>query len=198
MSDHSAPPSPAWLSSDEIAPQKGIGDIYTRPRAPISFALPFALSSLNIRQRTHWAELSKQRKVLLQEVMAAIGGPRYYPRPPFDRARVTVVRCSAGQLDPDNLAASCKPLLDVLCVGSPTHPGSLGIIEDDNPRQCELVVKQNAVGRGDSATLVMIEHLPGGPLQAPAKPKRGKPAWVGKKDSPSRIRAAHAAGVWRG
>lgn len=128
-------------------------------RPPIAFVLPFALKSLNIRQRTHWAELSRERKRLIMEVMVAIGGPRYFPRPPFAKARVTVVRSSAGQLDPDNLVASCKPLLDALCVASNRHPGSLGIIEDDNAKQCVLVLKQDSAPRGDGATSVLVECL---------------------------------------
>lgn len=181
-------PTPAFLDDAEI-----------QARRPIRFTLPFALSSLNVRQRTHWAELSRERKSLAQEVMAAIGGPRYFPRPPFDRARVTVVRCSAGQLDPDALVGCVKPLLDVLCMASPTHPGSLGIIEDDNPRQCELVVKQSPAERGDGATVVLVEHVTGGvePL-APVKRKRSKPAWAKDKPSTSSIaRFERARAGWR-
>lgn len=128
-------------------------------RPPIAFVLPFALTSLNVRQRTHWTELSRERKRLIMEIMVAIGGPRYFPRPPFARARVTVVRSSAGQLDPDSLAACTKPLLDALCLASNRHPGSLGLIEDDNPRQCELVVRQTAAPRGAGATSVLVECL---------------------------------------
>ncbi len=144
----------------------------TEPRSPIVFTLPFALMSANVRQRTHWRELTAYRKQLVYEVMAAIGGPRHYPRPPFDRARVTICRCSAGTLDTDNLVAACKPLIDVLCAASLRHPDSLGIIEDDNPRQLELIATQAAVGQGNGVTVVRVEHVPGGPLSAAPKAKR--------------------------
>jgi len=142
-------PAPAFMDDAEISAS----------RPPIAFVLPFALTSLNIRQRTHWAELTRERKRLIQEIMVALGGPRHFPRPPFARARVTVVRSSAGQLDPDNLVASCKPLLDALCMHSNHHPGSLGIIADDNARQCELVVRQTTVPKGVGATAVRVECL---------------------------------------
>ena len=124
-----------------------------------TFTLPFALAGLNVRQRKHWGALTSERNELAKEVMAGIRGPRHYPRPPLNRARITVVRCCAQPLDPDNLVASVKPLLDVLCVKSATHPAGLGIIVDDNAKQCELVVKQSSAPRGKGATIVSIEEL---------------------------------------
>jgi hypothetical protein len=122
------------------------------------FTLPFALPSLNVRDRQHWATRGRQKKRLAQEVMAAIGGPRHYPRPPFASARVTVWRHSPGALDADNLAASCKPLLDVLCSASPRHPGGLGIIQDDAPGVLQLVMHQQQAPRGTQFTRVWIER----------------------------------------
>ena len=120
----------------------------------IEFVLPFALKSLNKRQRLHWSTLSRERKLLAQEVMAALGGPRYYPRPPIRRVRLTVRRSSYRLLDTVNLWGSAKDLEDVLCVKSATHPAGLGIIEDDDQDHCELIVKQE---RGKPQTRVTIE-----------------------------------------
>lgn len=170
-------PAPAFMDDAEIA----------SPRE-IAFTLPFALASLNVRQRTHWAELHAEQQRMGQEVMAAIGGPRYYPRPAFERARVTVLRLSAGQLDPDNLAAACKPLLDALCMRSPRHPTGQGIIIDDASDRIELVVRQGDAGRGDGATMVRVEDLGAMPPKS-AKPKRGR-RQVG--DSKARIRKGAA------
>ena len=93
------------------------------------------------------------------EVMAAIGGPRYFPRPPLQRVKITVVRCSVGRLDPDNLAASTKSLLDVLCVKSSRHPTGLGIIEDDNSDLLTLELKQSSASQGAGSTIVRIERV---------------------------------------
>jgi hypothetical protein len=94
-----------------------------------------------------------------QEVMAAIGGPRYFPRPPWPRVRVTVVRCSFGQLDRDNLWASAKDLCDVLCERSSQHPTGLGICLDDTEAAMDLKVSQSNAPRGAGSTIVRIEPI---------------------------------------
>ena len=89
----------------------------------------------------------------------AIGGPRYRLSEPIPRARVRVQRYSSGTLDPDNLAASCKGLLDVLCRVSTTHPYGLGFIEDDSPDHIELIVTQEKCKRGTGSTIVSIAPM---------------------------------------
>lgn len=125
----------------------------------IVFSLPFLLDSLNEQLRQHWAKRSKAKWDLSQEVMAAVGGPAHYPRPPWRKVRVTVNRCSAGRLDLDSLAGSVKPLLDVLCVESPIHPSGLGFFEDDRPDLLDLRVTQSSAPPGSGSTLVRIECL---------------------------------------
>jgi hypothetical protein len=125
----------------------------------VAFVIPMVLPSLNEMLRLHWAERKRRQEKLAQEVMVALSGPRHFPRPPFANAKVTVVRHSAGALDADNLTASCKPLCDVLCVNSPTHPSGLGIIEDDAPGKCELHVMQQRAGRGAGFTAVRVDEL---------------------------------------
>lgn len=125
----------------------------------IAFVLPMALPSLNVRLRTHWAKASREQAELAWNVMAAMGGPHWIPHPPFAKARVTVVRHSAGSLDPDSLAGHVKPLLDVLCAHSRVHPVGLGVIEDDAPAKCELVVTQQRAARGEAFTAVRVEEL---------------------------------------
>jgi hypothetical protein len=135
----------------------------------LSFTLPFSTESLNKRDRKHWAVKRSDKTRLANEVMVGIGGPRYFPHPPFARARITVERCSAGRLDPDNLAASCKGLLDVLCVPTPTHPNGLGIIDDDTSDHIELILRQSPAPRGAGSTSVTVEELCG---VVTHKPKR--------------------------
>jgi hypothetical protein len=128
-------------------------------RGVIQFVLPFALESLNVRDRKHWARRSRDKRDISLEVMAAIGGPRHFPRPAWARSKITVVRSSAGRLDRDNLYASTKALLDVLCARSPRHPTGLGIIEDDSEAHIDLIVKQSIAAPGDGSTAVRIERL---------------------------------------
>lgn len=127
----------------------------------ITFSLPFALPSLNVRDRRHWRQHVKDKRAMYLEVLAATGGTRYLPAEPFERARVTVTRHSAGSLDPDSEGACCKSLLDVLCVPSRVHPAALGIIRDDSARHLELIVRQAPAKRGHGSTLVTIERLEG-------------------------------------
>jgi hypothetical protein len=126
----------------------------------INFVLPFLLPSLNVRDRQHWAVRRRQMLMLQQEIMAAMGGPEHYPQPPFSRARITVTRISTGKLDPDNLAASVKGLLDVVKMRSERNPLGLSFIVDDDPARIELIVRQqHAPSRKEQATAVRIEEL---------------------------------------
>ena len=127
----------------------------------IEFVLPFLLPSLNSSLRQHWADRHRQAVTLHDEVMCACGGPRHYPRPPYARARVTVIRVSTGALDPDNAAASVKILLDVLKLRSEKNPLGLNFLTGDSPDRLELVVRQQkAAHRANQATVVKIEELP--------------------------------------
>ncbi len=117
----------------------------------LEFELPFALESLNIRDKQHWSKRRRRKIALKQQVMAAIGGPRYFPNPTWRKARVTVTRCSAGELDTDNLYASFKNLGDSLI--------ALKIIEDDTPEHLILDMHQSIAPRGKGSTIVRIEPL---------------------------------------
>jgi hypothetical protein len=125
----------------------------------IAFILPFALPSLNVRDRRHRYRHGQDKKAMNLEVLAAIGGSRYLPRPPFKRARVTIVRCSSQRLDPDGLPAVAKNLLDVLCVQSKVHPTGLGVLVDDSPKHLELIVEQFTAAPGSGSTAVRITCL---------------------------------------
>jgi hypothetical protein len=125
----------------------------------VAFTLPFALPSLNQTLRTHWAKRGRQRDKLAWEIMAQLGGPAHFPRPMFERCRVTVTRHGTKLLDHDNLAGSCKLLVDSLCAPSKRHPMGLGIIVDDTPERCELIAKQDKRTNAP-ATIVLVEELP--------------------------------------
>lgn len=132
-----------------------------------SFTLPFALPSLNVSLRQHWAERSKNQKMLHMELLAAFG-PRYWPRPPFEKARVTVTRISARTLDLDNLVASVKGLVDLFKPRSDRNPMGVGLMVDDRPDRCELISRQE-IGNLPQ-TMVVIEEMDYVP--PPVKPAR--------------------------
>lgn len=125
----------------------------------IVFTLPFALDSLNVRDRRHRYQHGQDKKQMKLEVIAAIGGTRYLPPAPFERARVTVVRFSSGTLDEDSEGAVCKNLLDVLCVQSARHPTGLNVLRDDSKKHIELIVRQSSASPGKGSTSVHIECL---------------------------------------
>jgi hypothetical protein len=138
----------------------------------IAFVLPFALDSLNVRDRKHFAQRHRDQDRLRLEVIAALGGTRYLPRPAFARARITVIRQSPGSLDPDGLPATVKGLVDILCVSSAVHPHGLGVIEDDSARHIDLAVRQEQCARGSAATTVLVEELASLPIAETGKQKR--------------------------
>ena len=131
-------------------------------RPPILFHLSFLLPSLNVMLRQHWATRHDLIVRLNQEVMVGVGGPAHFPRPPFERARITVTRHSVGVLDDENLAASLKCLVDVLkAYHFKRNPLGLGFIVDDDPAHCQQVPRQIAEKhRTAQRTIVVVEELP--------------------------------------
>jgi hypothetical protein len=82
------------------------------------------------------------------------------PATPFIRASIVVVRKSLGVPDPDNLAASVKPLRDVLQPLTGTRKYGLGIIINDSAECLGTGVAISAVRvahRAEQCTTVLIE-----------------------------------------
>jgi hypothetical protein len=75
--------------------------------------------------RGHWATRWRKQARWKRDVATLAAFQR--PPAPLERARVTLVRCCPSEPDPDNLAASFKPLLDglvearVLAGDTPDH-----------------------------------------------------------------------------
>ena len=118
----------------------------------LSFSIPTLPLSLNRWQRMHWAERAKFQKLITMEIIAAIGGPLYYPRPRMERAIVTIIRHSSRLLDEDNPVV--KPFVDALTA---TH--GIGIVADDNPNVLRIIVKQVKCKRVDAHTEFLIEEM---------------------------------------
>lgn len=99
--------------------------------------------------RSHW---TRRRKVwrkwamLVRIGMAnqAIWGDAHYNR----RCQVGIHQARKRVMDQDNLVASCKVVLDVLKCN--------GLIKDDSPKWCNLVVTQEV--RRECYTLIVLEY----------------------------------------
>jgi hypothetical protein len=123
----------------------------------VKIVLPFAIESLNKRdRREHWGQRTKAKNRLALEVLAAIGGPRYLPAAPIERASVTIVRYSSRRLDLDNLYGGAKEIIDLLCVHSRSKPRGMGYIRDDDPDHLMLDMGQIIVPRAEARTEITI------------------------------------------
>lgn len=121
----------------------------------IRLIIPEPTPSLNEWQRMHWAARKKLQKRwgrMLHAKWLASGGMQMLDRAK-GRRRVTIERYGMRVLDPDNLAAGCKPVLDEL--------RALGLLLDDTPAMLELVCRNEKRSKGDLPhTILVIEDLP--------------------------------------
>lgn len=112
------------------------------------------------------AILKKERAFLSQEIWALLGGR--LPKEAFSYAQVKVFRHSLQEPDTDNLYASCKALLDVLQPVAKNRVYGLGIIENDKPSRCDLIVRHvRARKKDDQCTRVVITQLESAPESEP-------------------------------
>lgn len=112
----------------------------------ITLTVPAAPPGMNALMRMHWRQRVKTLtlwKRLIWSARCQISGS---PPVPFKKANVTVERRSPGQLDPDNLYASMKVVLDSL--------KDQKFIEDDSPNHINLIVTQV---RGKAQTTILLE-----------------------------------------
>jgi len=93
--------------------------------------LPAATPSNNTIKDMHFRAYQKERQGWRLMVLSALKGAR--PAAPIQRARLVIIRHSAGYLDWDNALGGLKPLLDCLVSASKRNPDGLGLIADDNP-----------------------------------------------------------------
>jgi hypothetical protein len=122
----------------------------------VRFSVPYLLPPMNRLLRMHWADRRRRLKGLAWDVHLAVGARGQ----PFARALVEVGRYSIRALDVDALPSTAKLLLDVLQPASKRHPYGLGMIADDGPDSCELVVRWCKVGRvAEERTEVVVRRL---------------------------------------
>ncbi len=111
--------------------------------------IPETAPSPNVYVRAHWRVYHRIKSRWHWLVMEALQ-PRGKPESALPKARLTITRYGVRMLDPDNLVASQKPVIDALM--------SAGLILSDGWTDCELHVGQVKDKR--KRTFVMIEPLP--------------------------------------
>lgn len=117
----------------------------------ITLEIPRVPPSPNNLLGSHWRYRAKNSELWRTEIAVAVhqaGGP---PAKPYPRAKVTIDRRSRGELDPDNLVGSVKPVLDGLRYAR--------VLVDDTPKHLELVVTQSRTCRNRPRTLIEIQPL---------------------------------------
>lgn len=76
----------------------------------------------------HWSTVYRRTRRLERDVGFAVRAAGK-PHAPLELARVVLTRCSASEPDPDNLAASFKPVVDALVAA--------GVLSGDEPHRFE-------------------------------------------------------------
>jgi len=99
----------------------------------------------------HWRHRQRNSALWQQEISYALVGRR--PPEPYAKARVSIERCSRGEMDPDNLVACVKPIIDALRYAC--------VLVDDSPKHLVLQVSQTRCPRKLTPhTKIEIDPLP--------------------------------------
>jgi Holliday junction resolvase RusA-like endonuclease len=102
----------------------------------ISITIPRVPQSINALMRIHWRYRQKHSKLWNDEVFFALHQAGYLqPRTPYAKAKVTIHRAGRRELDPDNLVASIKVVVDALRYAH--------VLVDDSPKHIKLIVTQS-------------------------------------------------------
>jgi hypothetical protein len=102
--------------------------------------------SVNKRRGEHWGAAKRYKDYWVKMVRTAIDNSH---KPCKTRMRVSISMMRKRKLDPDNLVASCKPLIDSLVYWK--------LIKDDSEKWIELDCRQ-VVGK-EKITIVVIEEV---------------------------------------
>jgi len=113
--------------------------------------IPRVPSSPNYLRGKHWRVRWRESKLWNEEVGLAILTQKHRDQP-YQCAQVTINRQSRGELDPDNLVASVKPVIDALTRNR--------LITDDSSEHIELEVRQvRKPTREKPCTLIEVEAI---------------------------------------
>ena len=104
--------------------------------------------------RGHWAAHHRQRRSYWAALDVHALAQRFRLKAPLARANVAIDLRTWNPMDPDNLAARCKYLLDWLV--------TRGYLVDDSPRTITLTVTQRVdrTNRGATVTLTPGDPAP--------------------------------------
>lgn len=124
----------------------------TDPSGALRIVLPLPTPSANEWSGKHWSKRYKLKANWSKAIAAVVRVAEHRTMTPM---RVTIERHMAGPgLDPDNLVAGVKPILDAMV--------TLGLLVDDSARWLELHVSQHKTGKGEPAyTSIVIEEAAG-------------------------------------
>lgn len=106
--------------------------------------------SLNISIGQHWAHQHKLRKRWHWLVKAALLNAKFFDRPKYAKATLTIERYGARILDSDNARGGAKCLTDQLV--------QQGLLLDDRPAVIGEPVIRQFVSKTERKTVVRIEH----------------------------------------
>ena len=100
---------------------------------PIRIVVPFDIARCSPNLRLHWAERNSRNhraKIAARVAWINAGKPTAE-----GKVRVSFLVRRGRRLDPDNLLAACKPVVDMLFNAKRTHGG---ITPDDSSRHIEI------------------------------------------------------------
>ncbi len=117
----------------------------------ITLEIPRVPVSPNYLRGKHWRYRHKNSTVWNQEIYYAVHQARVHRDPPYEHAKVTIHRRSKGELDPDNLVACVKPVIDALRYAK--------VLVDDSPAHLKLEVTQSCSHKLPPQTLIKIEPI---------------------------------------
>jgi len=109
----------------------------------------------------HWAKYKQLREDWSGTIQFKLGGPKLrrlqkWVRENRPKMRVQFTCYRKRRIDPSNLHAGLKPMLDCLVMAKKSHPSGLGLIVDDSQEWLvEDPPKQELVGKGMRAYTVI-------------------------------------------
>ena len=109
--------------------------------------------SVNATLRLHWAKRRLYNRSVLDEMLVAKNRIKLFGRPEHSGVKIfiDISYCQQKPMDPDNLVAACKPIIDAAV--------KLGILKDDDPESVlGVFVTQKKVSRlVEAGTRVVFE-----------------------------------------
>jgi hypothetical protein len=125
---------------------------------PVVIEIPLSVPSGNAYrpggEYRHWAKYKRLREEWQGWIVFKLGGPKLrrlqkWVEKNRPKMRVQFTCYRKRRIDPSNLHAGLKPVLDCLVMPKRSHPSGLGLIVDDSEKWLvEAPPKQELVGKG--------------------------------------------------